>query len=813
MSLAQQTDSPALPDHGEDEKEEKDAIWATGALLIYVSMLFVILLVSYYLQVKRIRVIHETVVSIVLGLVIGLIVFLTPSGDSLSEMVTFNSKYFFNLLLPPIILNSGYDMKRKNFFRNIGSILTFALVGTVISTVIIGVLVYLAVHLLAFTHIHPGLQLSMLDCIVFGSILSSTDPVTILAIFHQLRVDPKLYAIIFGESILNDSVAIVLFKVLGEYRNKEVTVSNIFGGISSFVAIFTGSVMVGVIIALIGSLMLKHSRLHQFPSLESSIIVLLAYSSYLLSNGVQLSGIVSLLFCGICLKHYGYNNMSIRTRRTTKYMFRVLSQLCENFVFIYLGVTVFTSLKNEVYRPGLIFLTLIICMFARYMSVIPLARLINFVSAKIHRTAGREEIPRNHQLMLWWAGLRGAIAFALSFEVKGETAKVIQTTTLIICIITVILLGGTTNMALQRLEIRTGVGADGGRKGAAAIGASAGVFDVDDDDNDGAGDGGSEDEQDTDSSDGESEDWNDDLPGGHSQESLLFSPTTAGSSRRGSENSSTEALLTRPERGGGGGGGHGDMGDNRHSGVRIDVHSDDYGDPRDVRALWDDDMTHWFISFDNKWLKPLFTRTRWRWGRTVRGGGGSRHYGNPHSSHNGQRGVSPTRQQLLASPARRDVAKGRSSRAFGQADALAPPRGGGGDRRNKFPSAFGRAGASSAGRGGGVGAAEEETFQDVNGNVWTGGTTSSNGAGLRGGRQFSATRLSTGGGGGGSGGPLSSSSTSPLTPTGRAHPLPPQQSDLELRVQGENHHSPLPPQSGLRSSRSNSRSNIFSNIQ
>ncbi|KAI8918566.1 Cation/H+ exchanger, partial [Powellomyces hirtus] len=421
-------------------------------------MLFVILMTSYYLQSKRIRFIHETVVSIILGLVIGLVVYLAPSGEKLSDLITFKYTYFFNLLLPPIILNSGYDMKRKNFFRNIGSILTFALIGTVVSTLIIGVLVYLSVHLLAFTHIHPNLQLSMLDCIVFGSILSSTDPVTILAIFHQMRVDPKLYAIIFGESILNDSVAIVLFKVLGEYRDKDITIGNVFGGISSFFAIFTGSVMVGVIIALICALMLKHSRLHEFPSLESSIIVLLAYSSYLLSNGVQLSGIVSLLFCGICLKHYGYNNMSIRTRRTTKYMFRVLSQLCENFVFIYLGVTVFTSLKNEVYQPGLIFLTLIICMLARYMSVIPLARLINFVSAKIHRTAGREEIPRNHQLMLWWAGLRGAIAFALSFEVKGETAKVIQTTTLIICIITVILLGGTTNMALQRLEIKTGVG-------------------------------------------------------------------------------------------------------------------------------------------------------------------------------------------------------------------------------------------------------------------------------------------------------------------------------------------------------------------
>ncbi|KAJ3019346.1 monovalent cation:H+ antiporter, CPA1 (nhx1) [Thoreauomyces humboldtii] len=574
-------------------------------------------------------------------------------------------------------------MKRKNFFRNIGSILTFALIGTVISTIIIGVLVYMAVHFLSFTHIHPELELSMLDCIVFGSILSSTDPVTILAIFHQLRVDPKLYAIIFGESILNDSVAIVLFKVLGEYRNKDVTIGNIFGGISSFIAIFTGSVMVGVIIALICALMLKHSRLHEFASLESSIIVLLAYSSYLLSNGVQLSGIVSLLFCGICLKHYGYNNMSIRTRRTTKYMFRVLSQLCENFVFIYLGVTVFTSLKNEVYQPGLIFLTLVICMFARYMSVIPLARLINFVSAKLHRTSGREEIPRNHQLMLWWAGLRGAIAFALSFEVKGDTAKIIQTTTLIICIITVILLGGTTNMALQRLEIRTGVGKK-------MAGSLPGAFDEEEDED---GDGSSD--EDTDSSDGEAEDWDDDLPGATSRDDLAqFHDTSSNDVHHGG----------RHANGGGG--------------VRIDMVDDSSSSslalsPRGAASLWDDDMTHWFISFDNKWLKPLFTRTRWKWGRSSRGASVRGSSGARLITTSG-RSDSPTREQLLDERRRKSgsgggggrgsLVRGKSSRAFGNAAELgATP-----------------ADAKGKKKGGATGNLfADETFQDVNGNVWT----------------------------------------------------------------------------------------------
>ena len=65
-------------------------------------------------------------------------------------------------------------------------------------------------RLVVMTGLHD-MELSFLDCMVVGSILSSTDPVTILAIFHQMKVDPKLFAIIFGESILNDSVAIVLF--------------------------------------------------------------------------------------------------------------------------------------------------------------------------------------------------------------------------------------------------------------------------------------------------------------------------------------------------------------------------------------------------------------------------------------------------------------------------------------------------------------------------------------------------------------------------------------------------------------------------
>lgn len=121
------------------------------------------------------------------------------------------------------------------------------------------------------------------------------------------------------------------------------------------------SMALGVAFGLACSLGLKHSHLSTYPAIESCIIALVAYTSYFFSNGVTMSGeqfgrvelisgIVSLLFCGITLKHYAYHIMSTRTQRTTKYMFAVLAQLSENFIFIYLGLSLFTQ-DVQVFKP------------------------------------------------------------------------------------------------------------------------------------------------------------------------------------------------------------------------------------------------------------------------------------------------------------------------------------------------------------------------------------------------------------------------------------------------------------------------------
>src|SRR5947207_9880454 len=121
---------------------------------------------------------------------VGLIIRAT-SGTSIQALVSFDYQIFFNLLLPPIILASGYELHQANFFRNIGSILTFAFAGTFISAVVLGLILYL------YTRIPlEGLEMSFVDAISVGATLSATDPVTILAIFTTYKVDPKLYTVI-----------------------------------------------------------------------------------------------------------------------------------------------------------------------------------------------------------------------------------------------------------------------------------------------------------------------------------------------------------------------------------------------------------------------------------------------------------------------------------------------------------------------------------------------------------------------------------------------------------------------------------------
>lgn len=364
---------------------------------------------------------------------------------------TFDPEIFFNLILPPIIFNAGYSLKRKYFFRNLGAILTFAILGTALSVFAIGWLMYGLVQLMP-----EGLRVSFgfLDMLYFGALISPTDPLSILAILSDKAVDVNLYALIFGESVLNDAVALVLTGAIQKYGDSYTSSDGFeseafFRALGDFLRIFSLSLFVGAAMGCLTALLTKFTRIRDFPLLESALFVLMSYSTFLLAEATELTGVVSVLFCGICQAHYTYNNLSEESRLRTKQLFQLLNFLAENFIFSYIGVSMFTFPKH-IFIPSFIVAGFVCAFIGRAVAVYPLSFLLNL---------GRKpKISRNFQHMLFFAGMRGAISFALAIRnTVSESRQAMVTTTSLIVIGTVIVQGGAANFLLKWFKIPVGV--------------------------------------------------------------------------------------------------------------------------------------------------------------------------------------------------------------------------------------------------------------------------------------------------------------------------------------------------------------------
>ncbi|XP_023324392.1 sodium/hydrogen exchanger 9 isoform X2 [Eurytemora carolleeae] len=487
-----------------DEYKEKIHVVDSLDLLIYLLLLTVAIITTWVFKKHRLKFIHESGVSVILGLVVGAILRFTGSTNSITvldvapkpsfsagngsyifsppdilrmnisgqvfiysmsgpqadveasqeiteiqEKATFDAEIFFYMILPPIIFNAGYSMRKKHFFSNIGSILTFALLGTVISTFAVAGLMWMVVQLIST-------KMRFLDTLYFGAIISATDPVTTLAIFTDLHVDPTLTGLVLGESLLNDAVAIVLCGAVEDYSRffiqgdpDSFEVVAFFQTILNFFTIFFGSVGLGSLLGAITALITKFTHVRDYTILETSMFFLLSYSSYLFAEVCSMSGIVSVLFCGITQAHYTFHNLSAESKLRTRQLFELLNFLMENFIFSYIGVSMFTFSRHKFEFIFILGAVLAIGV-ARALNIYPLSLLLNLGRSK--------PIPCKYQHMMWFSGLRGALAFALAIKnTVSEARQIILTTTSLIAIVTVIFCGGLTPPLLGLLKIPIGV--------------------------------------------------------------------------------------------------------------------------------------------------------------------------------------------------------------------------------------------------------------------------------------------------------------------------------------------------------------------
>ncbi|XP_066097648.1 sodium/hydrogen exchanger 9 [Saccopteryx bilineata] len=374
-------------------------------------------------------------------------------GNAILEKMTFDPEIFFNVLLPPIIFHAGYSLKKRHFFQNLGSILTYAFLGTAISCVVIGLIMYGFVKaMVSAGQLRKG-DFHFTDCLYFGSLMSATDPVTVLAIFHELHVDPDLYTLLFGESVLNDAVAIVLTHSISIYSPKDnpnaFDAAAFFQSAGNFLGIFAGSFAMGSAYAVITALLTKFTKLHELPLLETGLFFLLSWSAFLSAEAAGLTGIVAVLFCGVTQAHYTYNNLSSDSKMRTKQLFEFMNFLAENVIFCYMGLALFTF-QNHIFNALFILGAFLAVFVARACNIYPLSFLLNL--------GRRRRTPWSFQHMMMFSGLRGAVAFALAIrDTESPPKQMVFTTTLLLVFFTVWVFGGGTTPMLSWLRIRVGV--------------------------------------------------------------------------------------------------------------------------------------------------------------------------------------------------------------------------------------------------------------------------------------------------------------------------------------------------------------------
>ncbi|XP_016970780.1 sodium/hydrogen exchanger 3 isoform X19 [Drosophila rhopaloa] len=397
--------------------------------------------IGFHMTPKLHLIFPESCLLIVVGVVIGVVLYFCT--DVAVSPLTPNTFFFY--MLPPIILDAGYFMPNRLFFDNLGTILLMAVVGTIFNIATIGGSLYACGVMGIYGE---GETPGLMDVFLFASLISAVDPVAVLAVFEEIHVNEILYIVVFGESLLNDAVTVVMYHMMESYNEiglDKIIAQDIASGVGSFFVVALGGTAIGIIWGFLTGLVTRftdHVRV-----IEPIFIFVMAYLAYLNAEIFHMSGILAITFCGITMKNYVESNISQKSHTTVKYALKMLSSSAETIIFMFLGVA--TVNNKHVWNTWFVVLTIAFCSVFRVIGVIWLSALAN--RFRLHK------LSRVDQFVMSYGGLRGAVAFALVLLVDENVVKqknMFVTTTIAVIYFTVFLQGITIKPLVKILNVK-----------------------------------------------------------------------------------------------------------------------------------------------------------------------------------------------------------------------------------------------------------------------------------------------------------------------------------------------------------------------
>ncbi|CAE8697766.1 unnamed protein product [Polarella glacialis] len=443
-----------------DATSETLDAWTRQYILALTGMALLALVAGHVVHVAHLSFLPQALVSISFGALLGIILYVsTWGGESLAMDSNLESLVFGGILkyfcLPVIIFESGWSLRLRDFISQFGYILLVAVLGTAVSILVVA-------QLIMATSDYHIIQ-DPKTAYAIACVISSTDPVATLSTFGNLNVDPLLFIMVFGESQINDAVAITIFQSLNSPNSSAKMVFD-RQMVFEVPALLFGSAGLGFCLAVVFILIFRISRIGHSASQAILFIFVSCYFTYSLAEEVGMSGIITVLFNSILMGVYAPAHLSVESTTLASFLLKQMSSLADMTIFMLCGMSVvFVTWEGLVLGLWLC----LFCLVGRAAAIFPWGMISNVIKHFVGKQLPAERkknISWKHQFMIWHSGLRGGISLLLAKELgdwvdasngKAVKERIVDGTFLLVCVY-LLVFGGTTGMFLRLIGLPLG---------------------------------------------------------------------------------------------------------------------------------------------------------------------------------------------------------------------------------------------------------------------------------------------------------------------------------------------------------------------
>ncbi len=310
-------------------------------------------------------------------------------------------KFLMNGILSFLLFAGAMHIDIKELRKERASVYTFAMLGTFLSTFIIGYLLFFGFGLL-------GLNLPLLHCLLFGALISPTDPIAVLGIFNKYKVRKDISIKIEGESLFNDGIGIVLFLTFlslidGNSNGFSITQTSIL-----FLRQIVGGAIFGILTGWLTVQFLKQLKNDSDSSIMTTLLV--ATGGYSVASLLEVSGPLTMVFAGLIIGDWIHTHSKQNTQTVINSFWKVIDTIFNSSLFVLMGMAVILINPSQINVIAAL-ITILVVLIGRFFSV---AIPYTVLDKKVKKFPW---INIKIVTIMTWSGMRGALAFALALSI------------------------------------------------------------------------------------------------------------------------------------------------------------------------------------------------------------------------------------------------------------------------------------------------------------------------------------------------------------------------------------------------------------